>query len=86
MQEAIVYSSSWCPFCHRALALLAKKGVTVEVISVDGKPDVRQAMAEKAGKTSVPQIWIGTTHVGGCDDLYALEASGELDTLLNADK
>ncbi|MCL6269212.1 glutaredoxin 3 [Sansalvadorimonas sp. 2012CJ34-2] len=85
MQEAIVYSSSWCPFCYRALALLAKKGVPVEVISVDGKPDVRQQMAEKAGRTSVPQIWIGTKHVGGCDDLYALEATGELDQLLNAD-
>ena len=85
MQDAIVYSSSWCPFCHRALHLLKKKGAPVEVISVDGRPDVRQAMAEKAGKTSVPQIWIGTTHVGGCDDLYALEAQGELDRLLNAD-
>ncbi|WP_281647241.1 glutaredoxin 3 [Parendozoicomonas sp. Alg238-R29] len=82
MQEVVVYSSSWCPFCQRALALLAKKSAPVEVISVDGKPDVRQLMAEKAGKTSVPQIWIGDTHVGGCDDLYALEARGELDQLL----
>ena len=82
MQDVVVYSSSWCPFCQRALGLLARKGAPVEVISVDGKPDVRQAMTEKAGRTSVPQIWIGDTHVGGCDDLYALEAQGELDALL----
>ena len=82
MQDVIVYSSAWCPFCQQALALLAKKGAPVEVISVDGKADIRRAMAEKAGKTSVPQIWIGDTHVGGCDDLYALEAQGELDRLL----
>lgn len=82
MKDVVVYSSSWCPYCQRALGLLAQKGAPVEVISVDGKPDVRQAMAEKAGRTSVPQIWIGDTHVGGCDDLYALESRGELDTLL----
>ena len=82
MKDVVVYSSSWCPYCQRALGLLAQKGAPVEVISVDGKADVRQAMAEKAGRTSVPQIWIGDTHVGGCDDLYALESRGELDTLL----
>lgn len=83
MKDVVVYSSSWCPYCQRALGLLAQKGAPVEVISVDGKPGVRQAMAEKAGRTSVPQIWIGDTYVGGCDDLYALESQGELDTLLN---
>ena len=82
MQEVTIYSSAWCPFCQRALALLAQKNVQAEVISVDGNPDVRKAMAEKAGKTSVPQIWIGTQHIGGCDDLYALEGRGELDQLL----
>ncbi|CAM3435080.1 glutaredoxin 3 [Parendozoicomonas haliclonae] len=83
MQDVVVYSSSYCPFCQRALALLAKKKVPAKVISVDGKPDVRKVMAEKAGKTSVPQIWIGKTHVGGCDDLYALESQGKLDALLS---
>ena len=68
----------------RAKQLLASKGVAFEEIKVDGKPQVRAQMSQKAGRTSVPQIWIGTTHVGGCDDLYALERAGKLDALLNA--
>ena len=84
MQDVIIYSSDYCPFCQRALALLDSKGVNYRKISVDGQPAVRQEMAERAGRTSVPQIWIGDTHVGGCDDLYALEAAGKLDALLAA--
>jgi glutaredoxin 3 len=84
MQDVIIYSSDYCPFCQRALALLDSKGVSYQTISVDGQLAVRQAMAERAGRTSVPQIWIGDTHVGGCDDLYALEAAGKLDALLAA--
>lgn len=68
----------------RAKQLLASKGVAFEEIKVDGKPQVRAQMSQKAGRTSVPQIWIGATHVGGCDDLYALERAGKLDALLNA--
>ncbi len=83
MQEVTVYSSAFCPFCQRALALLQEKNAPTTVISVDGKPDVRKKMTEMAGRTSVPQIWIGSTHVGGCDDLYALDAQGKLDALLN---
>ncbi len=83
MQNVTVYSSAFCPFCQRALALLQAKNAPTTVISVDGKPNVRSKMAEMAGRTSVPQIWIGSTHVGGCDDLYALEAQGKLDALLN---
>ena len=67
------------------MQLLKQKKAPLTVISVDGEPDVRAAMAEKAGKTSVPQIWIGETHVGGCDDLHALEAEGKLDALLAGD-
>lgn len=82
MQEVIVYSSTYCPYCMRAKQLLQSKGVVFTEISVDGKPDVRAEMARKAGRTSVPQIWIGETHVGGCDDLFALQGAGRLDTLL----
>ncbi|MBU0901986.1 MULTISPECIES: glutaredoxin 3 [Pseudomonas] len=82
MQPVVIYSSDWCPYCTRAKQLLAKKGVAFEEIKVDGQPDVRAEMTRKARQTSVPQIWIGTTHVGGCDDLYALERAGKLDALL----
>ena len=84
MKPVVVYSSDYCPYCSRAKRLLADKGVTFEEIVVDGKPQVRAAMIQKAGRTSVPQIWIGERHVGGCDDLYALERAGKLDALLEA--
>lgn len=84
MPSTLIYTSAWCPYCIRAKALLDKKGVAYEEISVDGKPGVRAEMANKAGRTSVPQIWIDGTHIGGCDDLYALERAGKLDTLLSA--
>ncbi|MBA1290001.1 MULTISPECIES: glutaredoxin 3 [Pseudomonas] len=82
MAQIVVYSSDWCPYCTRAKALLAKKGVAFEEIRVDGQPQLRAEMTKKAGRTSVPQIWIGDYHVGGCDDLYALERAGKLDPLL----
>lgn len=84
MSGIVIYSSAWCPFCVRAKHLLDSKGVRYEEISVDGKPAVRAEMTRKAGRTSVPQIWIGQTHVGGCDDLYALERAGKLEALLKA--
>lgn len=85
MANVVVYSSAFCPFCHRAKALLKQKGVSFKEISVDMKPSVRAEMRSKAGGVnSVPQIWIGDTHVGGSDDLYALEARGGLDQLLAA--
>jgi glutaredoxin 3 len=80
--EVVVYSSDWCPFCIRAKALLNKKGVPFTEINVDGQRELRAEMARRAGRTSVPQIWIGDTHVGGCDELHALERRGELDPLL----
>ncbi|PZW67247.1 glutaredoxin 3 [Pseudomonas sp. URMO17WK12:I1] len=84
MAKVVIYSSDWCPFCIRAKQLLTSKSVSFDEIRVDGKPDVRAEMTRKAGRTSVPQIWIGETHVGGCDDLFALERAGKLEALLNA--
>ena len=78
MTQVTVYSSDYCPYCIRAKQLLTSKGVAFEEIKVDGKPQVRAEMAQKAGRTSVPQIWIGARHVGGCDDLFALERAGKL--------
>lgn len=66
----------------RAKALLRKKGVAFDEIVVDGRADVRAEMAARAGRNTVPQIWIGSEHIGGCDDLYALEKQGKLDGLL----
>ncbi|AKX47438.1 glutaredoxin [Thiopseudomonas alkaliphila] len=82
MQQVLIYSSDFCPFCRRAKQLLEQKGVLYEEINVDKVRGSRKEMAEKAGRTSVPQIWIGETHVGGCDDLYALQQAGKLDALL----
>ncbi len=80
--EVLIYSSRYCPFCLRAEALLQKKGCRYTRLSVDGDAELRREMSAKAGATSVPQIWIGERHIGGCDQLYALERSGELDPLL----
>lgn len=80
-----IYSSDYCPYCMRAKALLQARGVTdYEEIVVDGRPDVRATMTEITGRTSVPQIFIGDRHVGGCDDLHALDARGALAPLLAA--
>ena len=84
MTKVVVYSSDYCPYCSRAKYLLESKHVDFEEIKVDGKPQVRAEMTKKAGRTSVPQIWIGQVHVGGCDDLFALERAGKLDALLSA--
>ena len=73
----------WCPYCRMAKELLNRKKVAFTEIDLDREPDARATMIDRAhGRTSVPQIFIGKTHVGGCDDLHALEASGRLDTLL----
>lgn len=84
MKPVLIYSSDYCPYCIRAKHLLTSKGVAFEEIKVDGKPQLRAEMSQKAGRTSVPQIWIGDTHVGGCDELHALERAGRLDALLEA--
>ena len=82
MVEVVIYSSAWCPYCICAKQLLTRKCVAFDESNVDGKSELRAEMVRKAGRTSVPQIWIGATHVGGCDDLYALERAGKLDGLL----
>lgn len=83
MADVVIYSSDYCPYCVRAKQLLGRKGVAFTEINVDGQPALRAEMTRKAGRTSVPQIWIGDVHVGGCDDLYALERAGKLDVLLS---
>jgi glutaredoxin 3 len=78
-----IFSSDFCPYCARAKALLQARGVTdYEEIKVDGQPNVRAHMTQLTGRSSVPQIFIGSTHVGGCDDLHALDAKGGLVPLL----
>lgn len=84
MPNVVIYTTARCPFCIRAKALLDRKGVAYEEIPVDGNQTLRAEMASKAGRTSVPQIWIGDKHVGGCDELHALERAGRLDPLLQA--
>ncbi|MBU1293695.1 MAG: glutaredoxin 3 [Gammaproteobacteria bacterium] len=82
MATVTIYSSDYCPFCVRAKQLLTAKGVAFNEIRVDGERELRQEMMEKSGRHTVPQIWIGEQHIGGCDDLYALEREQKLDTLL----
>ena len=83
MPTVTIYTKSWCPYCEAAKTLLQKKNVTYTEVPV--KSGVEQAeMAKKSGRSTVPQIWIGERHVGGCDDLYALDSKGELDRLLAA--
>lgn len=82
MAAVTLYTTRYCPFCIRAKALLDHKGVTYTEISVDNNPGLRQEMMAKSGRHTVPQIWVGERHVGGCDDLMALERRGALDELL----
>jgi glutaredoxin 3 len=77
-----LYVTGWCPYCERARGLLAKKGVEFTEIDVDEDGKLREEMIARSGRRSVPQIFIGDKHVGGCDDLFALDSSGELDRLL----
>lgn len=86
MSKITIYTTIFCPYCVMAKQLLKRKGADYEEIDVTGNPALRAEMSEKAGGlTSVPQIWIGETHVGGCDDLYALDRAGELDRKLAED-
>ena len=82
----IIYSSQYCPFCFRAKSILQQKSVSFEDINVDMDSELKQEMMEKSGRRTVPQIWIGETHVGGCDELMALQRSGELDKMLGLSK
>jgi len=83
MPKIIIYTTPFCPYCHRAKRLLAQKGASFEEIDVSGDWAARDRLMEKAGgRTSVPQIWIGELHVGGSDELVALDRAGKLDALL----
>jgi glutaredoxin 3 len=77
-----MYATQWCPYCEMARTLLREKGQTWTEIDISAEPPQRTEMIERSGRRSVPQIWIGTRHVGGYDDLAELDASGELDPLL----
>jgi glutaredoxin 3 len=78
----LIYATSWCPYCARARAVLAYKGLPVQEIDIDADPAQRAEMIRRSGRRTVPQIFIGERHIGGCDDLLALEAAGGLDALL----
>lgn len=80
--KIVMYATSWCGYCARARQLLSTKGQEWDEIDIDAQAGSREEMIEKSGRTSVPQIWIGERHVGGYDDLAALEAARELDPLL----
>ncbi|EGM76735.1 MAG: glutaredoxin 3 [Gammaproteobacteria bacterium] len=85
MAQVTIYTKAYCPYCVRAKALLGQKGVQFDEIKIDEQPELRPAMIERAnGRTTVPQIFIGDTHVGGCDDLFALENAGTLNSMLAA--
>ena len=85
MARVLMYTSGFCPYCSQAERLLTSKGVTdIHKIRIDLQPELRDEMMQKTGRRTVPQIYIGSTHVGGCDDLYALERAGKLDALLKA--
>ena len=82
MSDVVMYSTGFCPYCVRAKMLLKQKNVEFTDIRIDVDSDRRNEMVELSGRTSVPQIFIGDFHVGGCDDLFALEQKGELDNKL----
>lgn len=82
--KVLMYTTAVCPYCQMAERLLGAKGVAVEKVRVDLEPGRRAEMMEKTGRRTVPQIYIGETHVGGYDDLAALDRAGKLDPLLNA--
>ena len=85
MSKVLMYSTAVCPFCVRAEQLLTRKGVTdIEKVRVDLQPERREEMMQRTGRRTVPQIYIGDTHVGGCDELYELEHQGKIDSLLAA--
>lgn len=85
MKKIRIFTTKVCPYCRRAKALLDKKGASYQEIDVSDDDALRQAMIEEAGGArTVPQIFVGDVHVGGCDDLYALDRAGKLDALLTA--
>jgi glutaredoxin 3 len=84
MPEVTIYTTPYCPYCQRAKRLLERKGVAYREVDVASDDEARARIAEQTGRRTVPQIFIGETHVGGSDDLHALERAGKLDALLAA--
>ena len=82
MEKVTIYTTQYCPYCVHAKQLLEHKGAKYDELRVDNDPKLRQIMTTKSNSRTVPQIWIGDTHVGGCDELFALERSDKLDKLL----
>lgn len=82
MTQITIYTRDYCPYCHKAKALLNAKGAKYTEIDLERFPEKQPEMVKLAGRTSVPQIFINGAHIGGCDDLHALEASGKLSGLL----
>jgi glutaredoxin 3 len=82
--EVKMYTTRFCPYCVRARSLLANKNVKFIDIAVDSEPDLRREMVELSGRYTVPQIWIGSKHIGGYDDIAMLERQGQLDQILQA--
>ncbi len=84
MTQAVVtvYVSDWCPYCERAKGLLSQKNVAFSEINVEDEPKFREEMMARSKRRTVPQIFIGDRHIGGCDDLFELDRSGELDRLI----
>lgn len=81
--KVVMYATSWCPHCERARRRLREKGIAFEEIDIEARPEARAEMIERSGgRRTVPQVFVGETHVGGSDDLAALDAAGGLDRLL----
>jgi glutaredoxin 3 len=84
MAKVVIYTRQACGYCSAAVGLLSRKGVAFEEIDATGRPELRAEMMQRSGRATFPQIFVGNTHVGGCDDLYALDGAGKLDPLLAA--
>lgn len=82
MKPVTIYTTRTCPFCVRAKALLESKGVPYKEIGVDGDPNARAELRERSGQRTVPQIWIGDKHIGGCEELFQADSRGQLQDLL----
>ena len=84
MKKVVMYTSRYCPFCVRAKQLLLEKKASLKELFVDQDPELRQKMMQKSGRHTVPQIWIGEQHIGGCDELLALDRANKLDGLFSS--
>jgi glutaredoxin 3 len=84
MAEVVIYTRPFCGFCARAIGLLDRKGVPYTEIEAGMDPAKRREMMERSGRSTFPQIFVGERHIGGCDELMALDRAGEFDALLNA--